>query len=139
MKNRVYASERLSPGQHYFGVGVVGNSIPDPGSTKKDRHCESLEYQEFEEAVPFKFGGEYLEQIPKSKASNYGDLVFENCHARCMTPSAVMPKSLTTLRTCRIQMAIWRAMVLTEPRRHGTPPTMSGIRFIAPQQSRYMA
>jgi predicted HNH restriction endonuclease len=71
MLDRIYASERLSPQPHYFGVGVVGESILDPSSTKKDRYCEILEYQEFEEAVPAKVDGAYLENIPESRTSNY--------------------------------------------------------------------
>jgi len=66
-----YASERLSPYPHYFGVGVIGDSILDPGSRKKDRYCEILNYQGFEEAVLAKSGGKYLEEIPGSRASNY--------------------------------------------------------------------
>lgn len=71
MLNRTHAPNRLSPHPHYFGVGIVGDSILDPDSSKKDRYCEILEYQEFEEAVPFKIGGDYLEEIPASKSSNY--------------------------------------------------------------------
>ncbi|MDB4285526.1 HNH endonuclease [bacterium] len=71
MRDQTYLKERLSPQPHYFGVGVVGESILDPNSTKKDRYCEILEYQEFEEAVLAKNGGVYLEDIPKTKVSNY--------------------------------------------------------------------
>ena len=71
MRDRAYASQRLSPDPHYFGTGVVGDSIIDPQSDKKDRYCEILNYQEFEKAVPFKINGQYLEEIPKSKRSNY--------------------------------------------------------------------
>jgi len=71
MQSRAYASERLSSQPHYFGVGVVGDSILDPSSTKKDRYCEILEYQEFEEAVLAKIDGSYLEEIPESRSSNY--------------------------------------------------------------------
>jgi predicted HNH restriction endonuclease len=71
MLDRKYATERLSPHPHYFGVGVIGDSILDPGSRKKDRYGEILNYQEFEEAVLAKSGGEYLEEIPDSRASNY--------------------------------------------------------------------
>ena len=71
MRNRIHAPERLSPDPHYFGVGIVGDSILDPNSTKKDRYCEILTYQEFKKAVPFKIRDEYLEKIPSSKSSNY--------------------------------------------------------------------
>lgn len=71
LKDKAYLPHRLSPEPHYFGVGVVGDSIDDPDSTKKDRYCEILDYQEFAEAVPAKVDDAYLETIPDSKASNY--------------------------------------------------------------------
>jgi predicted HNH restriction endonuclease len=71
MTNPVFAANRLSPEAHYFGVGVIGDSIIDTESSRKDRYCEILDYQEFEEAVPIKEGNEYLEPIPASKKSNY--------------------------------------------------------------------
>jgi predicted HNH restriction endonuclease len=71
MMDKAYASERLSPDPHYFGIGVIGDSILDPNSNKKDRYCEILDYQEFAKAIPFKIDGKYLEEIPESKASNY--------------------------------------------------------------------
>jgi len=71
MLKRVYETERLSPEPHYFGVGVIGDSILDPNSAKNDRYCEILEYQEFERAVLAKMHGSYLERIPESRASNY--------------------------------------------------------------------
>lgn len=71
IKNKAFSSERLSPAPHYFGIGVVGDSILDPNSGKKDRYCEILEYQNFAEAVLAKVDGAYLEDIPDSKASNY--------------------------------------------------------------------
>jgi 5-methylcytosine-specific restriction enzyme A len=71
MTDKAYASERLSAGPHYFGIGVIGDSILDPNSAKKDRYCEILGYQEFAKAVPFKIDGMYLEEIPPTKESNY--------------------------------------------------------------------
>jgi putative restriction endonuclease len=71
MKDRIYVSERLSPQPHYFGIGVVGDSILDPNSDKNDRYCEILDYQEFDSAVPFKIEDNYVEEIPISKATNY--------------------------------------------------------------------
>lgn len=70
-RNAVYASDRLSPDPHYFGVGVIGDSIEDPDSDKNDWYCEIIDYQEFEEAVPFKIGNDYLETIPENLLSNY--------------------------------------------------------------------
>lgn len=71
MFNKSFLPYRLSPEAHYFGIGIIGDSIDDPESSKKDRYCEILEYQEFEEAVPIKIGDAYLEDIPESKKSNY--------------------------------------------------------------------
>ncbi len=71
MKNKCYLPYRLSPEPHYFGIGVVGDSIIDPDSDKGDLYCEILDYHEFEQAVPIKIAGEYLEDIPDSKKSNY--------------------------------------------------------------------
>ena len=71
MTDSAYFPYRLSPEPHYFGIGIIGDSIIDPESVKKDRYCEILEYQEFENAVPIKFDGDYIEPIPKSKKRNY--------------------------------------------------------------------
>src|SRR5262245_1576997 len=71
MTDTKYASQRLSPDPHYFGIGVIGDSILDPDSAKKDRYCEVLEYREFEKAVPIRADGALLEQIPESKRTNY--------------------------------------------------------------------
>lgn len=71
MRDKRYAAERLSTDPHYFGVGVVGESIEDPASTKHDRYCEILDYQEFEAPVPHKVDGETLETIPPNRQSNY--------------------------------------------------------------------
>lgn len=71
MTDNRYAAQRLSPEPHYFGTGVVGDSIADPHSVKNDRYCEILNYREFQQAVPFKTAGQYLEDIPQSKMANY--------------------------------------------------------------------
>ncbi len=71
MKNRAFAPYRLSPRAHYFGIGVVGDSIIDPDSSRNERYCEIIDYQEFEEAVAIKDGDEYLEPIPASRKANY--------------------------------------------------------------------
>ena len=71
MTNKNSLRYRLSPYAHYFGTGLVGESIVDPDSSKNDLFCEILEYREFEEAVPIKIVGEYLEEIPKSKERYY--------------------------------------------------------------------
>jgi len=71
MNNQAFRQLRLSPEPHYFGTGVIGDSIEDPGSHKGDRYCEILDYQEFEEAVLTKVADKYLEEIPAAKKSNY--------------------------------------------------------------------
>jgi 5-methylcytosine-specific restriction enzyme A len=71
MTNPAFGPHRLSPEQHYFGIGVIGDSIQDPESDKGDRYCEILDYQEFEEEVLSKIAGNYLEEIPAAKRYNY--------------------------------------------------------------------
>ena len=72
MTDRTFESERLSAEPHYFGVGIIGDSISDTESQKNDWYCEILEYQEFLEAVGNRgTDGEYLEPIPDSKKTNY--------------------------------------------------------------------
>ena len=78
IKNKNFAPHRLSPDPHYFGVGVIGDSITDPDSEKGDLFCEILHYQEFDEAIPNKVDNEYLEEIPESRKSNY-------CHKKTST------------------------------------------------------
>jgi putative restriction endonuclease len=71
MRNPAFTPHRLSSDAHYFGIGVVGESIIDPDSPRNERYCEILEYQEFEVTVATKEGDEYLEPIPESKKKNY--------------------------------------------------------------------
>jgi predicted HNH restriction endonuclease len=71
MTNKAFLPYRLSTEPHYFGAGIIGDSIEDPGSLKKDRYCEILEYREFENAVPIKVSNAYIEEIPESKKANY--------------------------------------------------------------------
>ena len=71
MTNPVFATQRLSPEAHYFGIAIVGDSIIDPDSPKQDRFCELLEYQEFEKPVPIKVNGQYLEDVSGSREKNY--------------------------------------------------------------------
>lgn len=71
MRNAAYESHRLSPDPHYFGVGVIGESIIDPQSSRNDRYCEILDYEEFKSGVPIKDGSQYFERIPEARKSNY--------------------------------------------------------------------
>jgi len=69
--NKTFESVRLSAEPHYFGIGIIGESIVDPESSKGDRYCEILNYQEFEKAVSIKDGENYLETIPEARKTNY--------------------------------------------------------------------
>lgn len=71
LKNKAFADKRKSPAPHYFGVGVIGQVVPDPNSQKGDLFAYIEDYAEFGTAVPFKVSGQYLETIPDSKATNY--------------------------------------------------------------------
>ena len=71
LTDKQYKDQRLSSKPHYFGVGVVGDSIADSDSSKNDYYCEILEYQEFTDPVLAKLNNEYLETIPESRESNY--------------------------------------------------------------------
>ncbi len=71
MTNKSFSHLRLSSEPHYFGTGIVGDSIEDTDSPKNDWYCEILDYAEFQQAVPNKEDGEYLEDIPESKQKNY--------------------------------------------------------------------
>lgn len=71
IKNNKFKDSRLSPDPHYFGAGIVGDSILDPHSSKNDRYCEILDFKEFEQAVPIKTNNQYFEEIPKTREINY--------------------------------------------------------------------
>jgi len=72
MNNNDFFSSRLSTEPHYFGIGVIGNSIIDTNSEKnKNWYCEILDYQPFSQAIPIKINNDYFEEIPPSKSKNY--------------------------------------------------------------------
>ena len=95
LKNKKYEKERLSNKPHYFGIGVIGDSIPDDNTAKNDYYCEILNYKEFKEAVPAKINGEYLEVIPESKKRNYWRfgvrVVTANVYNRIIRKSTALP------------------------------------------------
>jgi len=99
MKNKFYLPHRLTTEPHYFGIGVIGDSIEDPESSKKDRYCEILEYQEFDTGVPIKVDGEYLEKIPDSKKSNYWRFgvreTTKNIYEKILSQTALKGYSIT--------------------------------------------
>ena len=78
-ENAAFAPFRLSLSAHYFGIGVIGDSIiaPPDAPRKYESHCEILEYQEFEEAVLIKEVDNYLDPVPESKRSEVGVLIKE--------------------------------------------------------------
>lgn len=72
IRDRAFEADRLSSEPHYFGTAIVGDATPDDQSTKDDWYCQILEYQEFLDAVGIRGAdGEYLEEIPESKKTNY--------------------------------------------------------------------
>jgi predicted HNH restriction endonuclease len=89
IKDSAYASKRMSPYPHYFGFGIIGESIMDPQSAKGDRYCEILGYQEFHKAVLAKSDNQFLEEIPESRKANYWRFavreVTRNVHERILS------------------------------------------------------
>lgn len=71
MVDRTFASKRLSPDPHYFGVATIGKVYSDPNSTKGDLFALISDYRAFESPVLAKSGSTYLEIIPASQATNY--------------------------------------------------------------------
>ncbi len=71
IQNKAFSKDRLSNDPHYFGTGVIGESIPDDQSSKKDWYCSIESYTEFSAPVLSKRDDDYLEPIPESKKSNY--------------------------------------------------------------------
>lgn len=71
LKDKRFEDIRLSNDPHYFGVAIIGDNYLDKNASKKEYYCDILTYQPFDEAVPFKINGDYIEPIPESKKSNY--------------------------------------------------------------------
>ncbi|MNI20409.1 HNH endonuclease [compost metagenome] len=86
MKNKAFSQERLSASPHYFGVARIGRVFPDKNSTKGDLFAVIEDFRSFENAVPIKIDGQYLEPIPPKLEKNYwwsgvraiDESVFEN-------------------------------------------------------------
>lgn len=71
LKDKQFLESRLSKDPHYFGIAEVG-SIWEDENNKKNHFAEIINYSPFSKAVSFKNkNGKYLEEIPKSRASNY--------------------------------------------------------------------
>lgn len=73
IRDRRFASTRLSPGPHYFGIATVDRLVPDPDSSKGDLHALLRDHHRFESPVPFADESGYLEtpMIQPTRESNY--------------------------------------------------------------------
>ncbi|MBV7481251.1 HNH endonuclease [Pseudomonas sp. PDM31] len=71
MGNKAFSSLRLSVKPHYFGIARIGKVHADENSTQGDLYARIEGFIPFESAVPIKINGEYLEQIPLNRKSNY--------------------------------------------------------------------
>lgn len=71
IKDKGFASQRLSSSPHYFGLGRIGEIFNDQESKKGDLFARIEGFTPFEFPVPAKINGRYLETIPNSKLSNY--------------------------------------------------------------------
>lgn len=71
IKDKTYADQRLSNAPHYFGLATIGASYPDQSSPKNDYFAVIEGFQAFKAPVLAKQDGQYLEQIPPNRATNY--------------------------------------------------------------------
>ncbi|KZL17544.1 HNH endonuclease [Pseudovibrio sp. Ad37] len=71
LKQAKFADQRLTKEPHYFAVAEIGTVKPDPESKKGDLYADIVNYRPFDEAILAKKDGDYLEDIPESKRSNY--------------------------------------------------------------------
>lgn len=69
--DKVFAATRLSASPHYFGLARIGEVYSDPRSDKGHLFALIENFTPFEDAVPFKIDGAYLETTPEPRASNY--------------------------------------------------------------------
>jgi 5-methylcytosine-specific restriction protein A len=69
MTDKKFESKRLSRDPHYFGIGEIGKIEKE--DQKNNYYAEILNFKIFEKAVPFKINNETIEQIPKSRLTNY--------------------------------------------------------------------
>lgn len=70
MQHEKFREKRHSADPYYFGVGVVGAMYPNPDKVN-EYYSDLLGYEEFENIVPTKIDGEFIEEIPESQESNY--------------------------------------------------------------------
>lgn len=71
IRDKGFASARLSSSPHYFGKGRIGEVFVDTGSKKGDLYARIEGFTPFQFAVPAKVNGQYFEAIPLSKKANY--------------------------------------------------------------------
>ncbi|WP_313202614.1 HNH endonuclease [Pseudomonas sp.] len=71
MKDKAFASVRLSADPHYFGTARIGKVYADTGSDKGDLYALIENFSQFEGAIPSKVDGMYLETIPATRVKNY--------------------------------------------------------------------
>lgn len=71
MKDRSYASKRMTALAHYFGIAQIGEVKRDNDSDKNDYYAEIVNFRPFSSPVLAKQNGAFLESIPTSKIKNY--------------------------------------------------------------------
>ncbi|WP_425929982.1 HNH endonuclease [Pseudomonas sp. NyZ201] len=71
MKDKAFASARLSRAPHYFGIARIGKVYPDRRDNKGNSFALIENFTPFERAVPAKINGGYLETIPANLVNNY--------------------------------------------------------------------
>lgn len=72
MKDPEYKKNRMTPDPHYFARAKIHSIYPDPDNLRDENHYAIIcEYQPFIEPVLAKISGEYFEEIPASRATNY--------------------------------------------------------------------
>lgn len=71
LRNKRFSELRLSDKPHYFGLGQISQVFPDNNSTKNDLFAQISGFNLFEKPVPIEFEGNYIEEIPENRKSNY--------------------------------------------------------------------
>lgn len=71
IKNIAFRSNRLTDAPHYFAIAKIGNTYPDQESKKGDLFATIIDFAVFNQPILAKKHGDYLEQIPESKKTNY--------------------------------------------------------------------
>lgn len=71
MKDRSFASKRMTALAHYFGIAQIGDVKQDSDSDKNDYYAEIVNFRPFSSPVLAKQNGAFLESIPISKIRNY--------------------------------------------------------------------